>query len=68
MLGGAANTIGGATGVSSNTQGLLDQLQQAENQALTDMVAITKNQIQFNTQMNDAKAAHTAANSFNINT
>jgi hypothetical protein len=57
-LNGGANGGGGVD---------LSQLQQTEQQALADMNAITQNQIQFNTQMNQAKATHQAANSFQLN-
>ena len=52
---------GGSGGVD------LSQLNQIEQQAIQDMNAITENQIQFNTQMNQAKATHQAANSFQLN-
>jgi hypothetical protein len=53
---------------SSGSGGVdLSQLQQIEQQALADMNAVTENQIQFNTQMNQAKATHQAANSFQLN-
>lgn len=45
----------------------LSQLQQVEQQALQDMQAISTNQIQFNTDMNQAKSTHQAANSFQLN-
>jgi len=60
-LNGAAGGAGGGGGVD------LSGLQQTEQQALADMNAITQNQIQFNTQMNQAKATHQAANSFQLN-
>ena len=52
---------------SSSSGGVdLSQLQAIEQQALADMQAISENQIQFNTQMNQAKAVHQAANSFQL--
>jgi hypothetical protein len=60
LMGGGGGG-GGAGGVN------LQQLQQTEQQALQDMLAISQNQIQFNTQMNQAKAVHQAANSFQLN-
>jgi hypothetical protein len=66
--------MGGIPGLSSLTGGSsgaggvdLSQLQQVEQQATQDMLAISENQIQFNTQMNQAKAVHQAANSFQLN-
>ncbi len=57
LMGGA----GGGGGVD------LSQLQQVEQQGIQDMLASSENQIQFNTQMNQAKAVHQAANSFQLN-
>ena len=65
--------MGGIPGLSSLTGGGssggvdLSQLQQVEQQGIQDMLAISENQIQFNTQMNQAKAVHQAANSFQLN-
>jgi hypothetical protein len=60
-LNGLTGGGGGAGGVD------LSQLQQTEQQGIQDMLAISQNQIQFNTQMNQAKAVHQAANSFQLN-
>lgn len=60
-LNGLTGGAGGGGGVD------LSQLQGIEQQALQDMMAISANQIQFNTQMNQAKAVHQAANSFQLN-
>jgi hypothetical protein len=57
----ASSLNGGSSGIN------LQQLQQTEQQALNDMMAISQNQIQFNDQMNQAKAVHQAANSFQLN-
>jgi hypothetical protein len=62
--GGVTNTS--APSPSSGTQDLLTQLSQAEQQALADMVAIQKNQIAFNQQMNDAQTAKQVAEGFAI--
>ena len=57
-----------ASGSGGSNGGVdLSQLNQIEQQAIQDMNAITENQIQFNTQMNQAKATHQAANSFQLN-
>jgi hypothetical protein len=61
---GLSSLTGG--GGSSSTSSLLGQLQQAEQQALQDMVAIEQNQIQFNQQMNDAQTAKNVAQGFAI--
>jgi hypothetical protein len=63
-----ANSVANTNSSSSGSGGVdLSQLQQIEQQAIQDMNAITENQIQFNTQMNQAKATHQAANSFQLN-
>ena len=65
--------MGGVPGLNSSTGSAssggvdLSQLQQVEQQATQDVLAISKNQIEFNTQMNSAKAVHQAANSFQLN-
>lgn len=69
-MGGIANLAGalGGGGGGGGAGGVdLSQLQQTEQQAIQDMLAISQNQIQFNTQMNQAKAVHQAANSFQLN-
>jgi len=66
MLGGVPG-LNGSTGGAGSGGVDLSQLQQIEQQALQDMLAISQNQIQFNTQMNQAKAVHQAANSFQLN-
>ncbi len=67
MLGGIPG-LNGLTGGAGGSGGVdLSQLQQVEQQAIQDMLAISQNQIQFNTQMNQAKAVHQAANSFQLN-
>jgi len=65
----AAGSVPASNSGSSGSSGGVDltQLNQIEQQALQDMNAITENQIQFNTQMNQAKATHQAANSFQLN-
>jgi hypothetical protein len=64
-----ANSVSNLNSSSSSSSGGVDlsQLQSIEQQALQDMNAVTENQIQFNTQMNEAKATHQAANSFQLN-
>ena len=66
MLGGVPG-LNGSTGGAGSGGVDLSQLQQIEQQAIQDMLAISQNQIQFNTQMNQAKAVHQAANSFQLN-
>jgi hypothetical protein len=68
-MGGIANLAGALGGGGGGAGGGVDlsQLQGIEQQALQDMLAISQNQIQFNTQMNQAKAVHQAANSFQLN-
>jgi len=66
MLGGVPG-LNGSTGGAGSGGVDLSQLQQIEQQATQDMLAISQNQIQFNTQMNQAKAVHQAANSFQLN-
>jgi len=63
-----ANSTPNVNSSSSGSGGVdLSQLQQIEQQAIADMNAITENQIQFNSKMNEAKATHQAANSFQLN-
>ena len=66
-MGGGIPGLNGGGGGGQGGGVDLSQLQQTEQQALADMNAITQNQIQFNTQMNQAKATHQAANSFQLN-
>jgi hypothetical protein len=66
-MGGAIPGLNGGAGGGGGGGVDLGQLQQIEQQALQDMQAISENQIQFNTQMNQAKAVHQAANSFQLN-
>jgi hypothetical protein len=64
----SVSSLNGASGNGSSSGGVdLSQLQSIEQQALSDMNAISENQIQFNTQMNQAKATNQAANSFQLN-
>ncbi len=64
---GSIPGLSSLTGGSSSGGVDLSQLQQIEQQSLQDMMAISENQVQFNTQMNQAKAVHQAANSFQLN-
>src|SRR5258708_32511138 len=67
IMGGISNLAGAAAGGAGGGGVDLSQLQGIEQKALQDMLAISQNQIQFNTQMNQAKAVHQAANSFQLN-
>jgi hypothetical protein len=63
MANGGVPSTNGASGSGGSSQ-LLSQLNQAESQALSDMIAIQQNQIVFNDHMNDAQTAKNVATSF----
>ncbi len=66
-MGNSVSSLNNSSSSNSSSGVDLSQLQQIEQQALSDMNAISENQIQFNTQMNQAKATNQAANSFQLN-
>jgi hypothetical protein len=63
-MAGSGSGVTNTANASSGSSGLLSQLNQAESQALSDMIAIQKNQIIFNEHMNDAQTAKNVATSF----
>jgi hypothetical protein len=65
MSSGGVPTTNASSG-SSGTSQLLSQLSTAEQQALSDMISIQENQIQFNDKMNDAQTAKQVSQQFAI--
>ena len=64
----ATNGAQGANGTAgtNNTQAGMQQLQQSEQSAFQEMLAIVQNQTQFNTEMNPVQTARNVAQGFAI--
>jgi len=56
-----------ATDAGGNAQVTDQQLQDTQNKSINDMMRMTQMQMEFNMQMNRAKAAHSAAQANTIN-